>query len=213
MLLVWFRRHPQPPPSGQISMRHLTATVLHRATRLAAVATPIAAALALAACASTPIATAPAGPAPVVTAKPTPVAQVATPGPSTTAPSQATPLATWQDPNSDVAQKRSVWFAFDDSSFRAQDKAVVELQGRYLAQHPDIHVSVAGNTDERGGSEYNLALGQRRAQSVKTALEVLGVKDAQVEAVSFGKEKPKATGHDEAAWAQNRRADILYPMH
>ncbi len=74
-----------------------------------------------------------------------------------------------------------------------------------------MHVTVAGNTDERGGSEYNLALGQRRAQSVKSALGLLGVQDAQVEAVSYGKEKPRATGHDEAAWQQNRRADFVYP--
>ena len=72
-------------------------------------------------------------------------------------------------------------------------------------------MTVSGNTDERGGSEYNLALGQRRAQSVKTALGLLGVKDGQVEATSYGKEKPKATGHDEAAWQQNRRADFMYP--
>ncbi len=74
-----------------------------------------------------------------------------------------------------------------------------------------MHVTVSGNTDERGGSEYNLALGQRRAQSVKSALGLLGVQDAQVEAISYGKEKPKATGHDEAAWQQNRRADVVYP--
>ena len=176
--------------------------------RITTLAAPIAAALALAACASKPIA--PPAPAPVVTATPTPVAPVAaTPAP--TPASVATPLAAYLDPNNPLAQRRSVYFAFDDSTYRAQDKAVVELQGKFLAQHPDVHVTVSGNTDERGGSEYNLALGQRRAQSVKSALELLGVKDAQVEAVSFGKEKPKASGHDEAAWEQNRRADFMYP--
>jgi peptidoglycan-associated lipoprotein len=74
-------------------------------------------------------------------------------------------------------------------------------------------VRVEGNTDERGGAEYNLALGQRRADAVKSALEVYGVKDGQVESVSYGEEKPKAAGHDEQAWAQNRRADIVYPSH
>ena len=177
-------------------------------SRIATVAAPIAAALALAACASKPIA--PPTPAPVVTATPTPVAAVAaTPAP--TLASVATPLAAYLDPNNPVAQRRSVYFAFDDADYRAQDKPIVELQGKYLAQHPDVHVTVSGNTDERGGSEYNLALGQRRAQSVKSALGLLGVKDAQVEAVSFGKEKPKASGHDEAAWEQNRRADFVYP--
>ena len=178
--------------------------------RIATVAVPVAAALALAACASKPLLAAAPAPAPVVTATPTPVA-AAPQAPAPTAPSVATPLTAYLDPNNPVSQQRSVYFAFDNDTLRAQDKAVVELQGRYLSQHPDVHVTVAGNTDERGGSEYNLALGQRRAQSVKTALGLLGVKDAQVEATSFGKEKPKAAGHDEAAWQQNRRADFMYP--
>ena len=176
--------------------------------RFVTLATPVATALALAACASTPVAS--TAPAPVVTATPTPTAAAPVRAPAA-APSVATPLAAYLDPNSAVAQQRSVYFAFDEAAYRAQDKAVVELQGNYLAQHPDVHVSISGNTDERGGSEYNLALGQRRAQTVKTALGLLGVKDAQVEAVSYGKEKPKATGHDEAAWQQNRRADFMYP--
>ena len=177
--------------------------------RIAAAAVPVGAALALAACASTPIAPPPApAPAPVVSATPTPVA--AAPAPVAAAP-VATALPPYLDPNSPISQQRSVYFAYDNDQLRAQDKAVVELQGRYLAQHPEVHVTVAGNTDERGGSEYNLALGQRRAQSVKTALDLLGVKGDQVEAVSYGKEKPKATAHDEAAWQQNRRADFVYP--
>jgi peptidoglycan-associated lipoprotein len=188
----------QPPfgtPAMQLDPRSATLT------RLAA----LGAALALAACASKPIA--PPAPAPVAASAPAPVA--AAPAP-VAAPAPA-PLAAYLDPNNPISQQRSVYFAFDDAAFRAQDKSVIELQGRYLAQHPELHVTVAGNTDERGGSEYNLALGQRRAQSVKTALGVLGVKDSQVEAISYGKEKPKATGHDEAAWEQNRRADIVYP--
>jgi peptidoglycan-associated lipoprotein len=175
--------------------------------RVATVAAPVVAALALAACASKPI-EAPT-PAPLVTAAPAPVAAPA-PAPMA-APPAATPLAAYLDPNSDISQKRSVFFAFDQSTFDDQDKSIVELQGRYLARHPEIHITVSGNTDERGGSEYNLALGQRRSQSVKTALGLLGVTDGQVEAVSYGKEKPRATGHDEAAWQQNRRADFVYP--
>ena len=177
--------------------------------RLSRVAIPFAAALALAACANKPIAASAPAPAPVVTAAQTPVGTAQ--APHAAAPSVATPLAAYLDPNNPVSQQRSVYFAYDDDSLRAQDKAVVELQGRYLSQHPDVHVTVAGNTDERGGSEYNLALGQRRAQSVKSALGLLGAKDAQVEATSYGKEKPKAAGHDEAAWQQNRRADFMYP--
>ena len=176
--------------------------------RVATLAAPVGAALALAACASTPV-SAPPAPAPVVNAMPTPAATPAPP-PMAAAP-VATALPPYLDPNSPISQQRSVYFAYDNDQLRAQDKAIVELQGRYLAQHPEVHVTVAGNTDERGGSEYNLALGQRRAQSVKSALDLLGVKGEQVEAVSYGKEKPKATGHDEAAWQQNRRADFVYP--
>ena len=172
--------------------------------RIATLAAPIGAALALAACASKPVA--PAAPAPAPAAAPAPVA--AAPAPAAPV---AAALPAYLDPNNAISQRRSVYFAFDDAAYRAQDKAVIELQGNYLAQHPAVHVTVAGNTDERGGSEYNLALGQRRAQSVKTALGLLGVKDGQVEAISYGKEKPKASGHDEAAWAENRRADIVYP--
>ena len=186
-------------------MQHASLSAMF--ARIATVAAPVGAALALAACASTPIAP---PPAPVVSATPTPLATAPAQAPRT-APPVATPLAAYLDPNSPVSQQRSVYFAYDNDVFRAQDKTVVELQGRYLAQHADVHVTVSGNTDERGGSEYNLALGQRRAQSVKTALGLLGVKDAQVEAVSYGKEKPKAAGHDEAAWQQNRRADFMYP--
>jgi peptidoglycan-associated lipoprotein len=86
----------------------------------------------------------------------------------------------------------------------------VEAHAGYLKDHADRKVIIQGNTDARGSREYNLGLGQRRAESVKRSLEVLGVKDNQVEAVSLGKEKPKATGNTEADYAENRRADILY---
>jgi peptidoglycan-associated lipoprotein len=74
-----------------------------------------------------------------------------------------------------------------------------------------VAVKIEGHADERGGHEYNLALGQRRAQAVLAALKVYGVKGTQVEAVSWGEERPRATGHEESAWAQNRRADLAYP--
>jgi peptidoglycan-associated lipoprotein len=180
---------------------------------LACIAVP----LALAACASQPLDT--AGPAPVVTATPIPVggSQVG-PGSADT-PTQPTALGAAGSPSGaadaggPLGQKRSVWFAYDSATFNAGDRPTVESQGGYLMKHPDVRVQVAGNTDERGGSEYNLALGQRRAESVKSALELLGVKGGQVEAVSYGSEKPQATGHDEAAWQQNRRADFIYPSH
>ncbi len=113
------------------------------------------------------------------------------------------------DPAS-VLAKRSVYFDFDSYSVKDEYKNVVEAHGKYLASHPERKVVIQGNTDERGGSEYNLALGQKRAEAVRRALALAGAKDSQMEAVSFGKEKPKAQGSNEAAWAENRRADIAY---
>ncbi len=117
------------------------------------------------------------------------------------------------DPLNDPASilvKRSVYFDFDKYSVKNEYKAMVEAHGKYLGAHPERKVIIQGHTDERGGSEYNLALGQKRAEAVRRALSLAGAKDAQMEAVSFGKEKPKAQGSDEAAWAENRRADIEY---
>lgn len=105
---------------------------------------------------------------------------------------------------------RSVYFDFDSYVVKNEFKPAVEAHGKYLVSKKDRKILIQGNTDERGGSEYNLALGQKRAEAVRKSLSVLGVSDGQMEAVSFGKEKPKATGHDEASWAQNRRADIVY---
>jgi len=88
----------------------------------------------------------------------------------------------------------------------------MELHGRFLATHPAVSIKIQGNTDELGGTEYNLALGQKRAEAVLKTLKIYGVKDSQMEAVSFGEEKPKAMGHEETAYAQNRRADLAYPV-
>lgn len=113
------------------------------------------------------------------------------------------------DPNSILA-KRSVYFDLDSYAVKSEYNAVVEAHGKYLASHPERKVIIQGNTDERGGSEYNLALGQKRAEAVRRAMALAGAKDSQMEAVSFGKEKPKVQGSNEAAWAENRRADIAY---
>ena len=113
------------------------------------------------------------------------------------------------DANSILA-KRSAFFDFDKSAVKAEDKPAVQAHGQYLAAHADRKVVVEGNADERGSSEYNLALGNRRAESVKKMLIVSGAKSGQISTASFGEEKPKATGHNEAAWSQNRRADIVY---
>ena len=109
-----------------------------------------------------------------------------------------------------VLAKRSVYFDYDSFIVKDEFKPVVEAHAKYLASNKGRKVIIQGNTDERGGREYNLALGQKRAEAVRKSLSVLGVSDAQIEAVSFGKEKPKANGSDEAAWAENRRADIVY---
>ncbi len=113
------------------------------------------------------------------------------------------------DPSSVLAQ-RSVYFDLDKYDVKAEFTPLIEAHGKYLASHPNRKVIIQGNTDERGGSEYNLALRQKRAEAVRRALLAAGAKDSQLEAVSFGKEKPKATGSNEAAWAENRRADLAY---
>lgn len=114
------------------------------------------------------------------------------------------------DDASSILAKRSAFFDFDKSAVKAEDKPAVQAHGQYLATHADRKVVVEGNADERGSSEYNLALGNRRAESVKKMLIVSGAKASQISTASFGEEKPRATGHNEAAWSQNRRADIVY---
>ncbi len=106
--------------------------------------------------------------------------------------------------------KRSVYFDFDSYVVRDGDKSVVENHSQYLNKNKARKVLIQGNTDERGGAEYNLALGQKRAEAVRKSMAALGVPESQMEAVSLGKEKPKATGSNEEAWTENRRADIVY---
>jgi peptidoglycan-associated lipoprotein len=113
------------------------------------------------------------------------------------------------DPNSPLS-KRSVYFDFDSNAVKDDYRGLVTAHARYLADKRDAHIRIEGNCDERGSREYNLALGQRRAESVKKVMTVLGVADGRIETTSYGEEKPVAMGHDEAAWAQNRRADIKY---
>lgn len=109
-----------------------------------------------------------------------------------------------------VLAKRSVYFDLDSYTVKSEYQPVVENHAKYLQSHRDRKIIIQGNTDERGGAEYNLALGQKRAEAVRKSLSLLGVPESQMEAVSLGKEKPKALGSDEAAWAENRRADIVY---
>jgi len=109
-----------------------------------------------------------------------------------------------------ILAKRSIYFDYDSFIVKDDFKPVVEAHAKYLVANKGRRIIIQGNTDERGGREYNLALGQKRAEAVRKSLSLLGVPDTQMEAVSLGEEKPKATGSDEAAWAENRRADIVY---
>ena len=106
--------------------------------------------------------------------------------------------------------KNAVFYAYDRSDITPEGRKLVEAHAQYLRSHPGTKVRVEGNADERGSAEYNLALGQRRADSVMNMMSLLGVQKDRVETLSYGKEKPKAAGHDESAWSQNRRSDIVY---
>jgi peptidoglycan-associated lipoprotein len=134
-------------------------------------------------------------------ADPRAVAQVTAP--------TTTPVDPFTDPANPLS-KKSVFFDFDSYSVKVEFQPLVEAHGKYLASNSGRRITVEGNTDERGGREYNLALGQKRAEAVKQRLLLMGARDAQIETVSFGKEKPRAVGSTEEAWAQNRRADIVY---
>lgn len=103
---------------------------------------------------------------------------------------------------------RIVYFDFDSYTIRDEYRGLIEATSKTLAAARTRKVTIEGHTDERGGREYNLALGQKRAETVARAMTLLGVNADQVEAVSFGKERPAASGSDEAAWAKNRRAEI-----
>ncbi|MDO5531013.1 peptidoglycan-associated lipoprotein Pal [Sutterella sp.] len=118
----------------------------------------------------------------------------------------------FEDPSNPLS-RRSVYFDFDSYDVSPEYAAIVEAHAKWLGDHPQVNIVVQGHTDERGGREYNLALGQKRSEAVRQRMQLLGVSGDRVEAVSFGKEKPFAEGHTEEAWAQNRRADIVYPAN
>lgn len=140
-----------------------------------------------------------------------PAPTAATPAPVAETPKDVAPVAVdaLNDPNSILSQ-REAFFDFDKSAVKAEHKPMVQAHGQYLASNANRKVVVEGNADERGSSEYNLALGSRRATSVKQMLVVSGAKTGQVATVSFGELKPRDSAHNEAAWSQNRRADIVY---
>lgn len=114
-----------------------------------------------------------------------------------------------KNPASPLAQRR-ILFDYDSAAIRDEYRSLLESHALYMKKEKSAKAILQGHADERGSREYNLALGQRRAESVYKALNLLGAPDAQIEAVSLGEEKPVAEGHDEEAWKQNRRTEILY---
>lgn len=141
----------------------------------------------------------------------TPAAGTQQPAAETMAPKAAEPVAVdpLDDPNS-VLAKRSVYYPLDVSVVQSADRPLVDEHAKYLSAHPGSKVRLEGNCDERGSNEYNLALGQRRANGVKKLLLTGGVKAGQIETVSNGEEKPKLTCHEEKCWQENRRTDLIY---
>ncbi len=118
-------------------------------------------------------------------------------------------IAALTDPNN-ILSKRSVFFDFDSYIIKSEAKPLVEAHARFLVQNPQMKMLIQGNTDERGSREYNLALGQKRADVIKQALLLLGAKESQIESVSLGEEKPRCDDASEACYAENRRGDMLY---
>jgi peptidoglycan-associated lipoprotein len=160
------------------------------------------------ACSSTNLEEKPA-PAPVPEAKPAAAPPPAPPAVRQVQTPPLVPIDPLNDPNN-ILSHRSVYFDFDKSEIHDSDVAIIQAHGNYLMDHAARALRIEGNCDERGGHEYNLALGQRRAYAVRQRLTVLGIAGDRIETVSFGKEKPRNPGHDETAWAENRRADLIY---
>lgn len=148
-------------------------------------------------------------PAPV-TEKPTAApAPAPAPAPVTRAEPAPQPIDPLNDPKSPLA-KREVFFDFDKFDIKPEYTSLVEAHGRYLASRKDRRVVIEGNADERGSREYNLALGQKRADAVRSRLQILGATAAQIETISYGEERPRCKESNESCWSQNRRADIVY---
>jgi len=114
-----------------------------------------------------------------------------------------------KDPNN-ILSKRQIFFEYDKFEIKPEFKGLVEAHAKYLRENPGAKMLIQGNADERGSREYNLGLGQRRSDTVKRALVLLGAREGQIESVSLGEEKPVCTNHAEDCWAKNRRDDMLY---
>ena len=146
-----------------------------------------------------------------------PTAGTQVPGSSSTTPGEG-PSTSGRALDSDAAAqggmgaaaKRIIYFDFDKSEIKPEFADVIAAHARNLTSHPNLHIKLEGNTDERGTREYNIGLGERRAQAVRRALMLQGVSQSQLTTVSFGAERPAVEGDDEAAWAQNRRVELVY---
>ncbi len=115
-----------------------------------------------------------------------------------------------QEGNNAPIETRTIYFDFDSSAIKPQYDAIIAAHASALSAHPDLKIKLEGNTDERGTREYNIGLGERRAQAVRRALMLQGVADGQIATVSYGAERPAVEGDDEAAWSKNRRVDLVY---
>lgn len=113
-------------------------------------------------------------------------------------------------PQGGLLAKRIIYFDFDSSDIKGEGNDVVAAHSKYLSGHATTRVRLEGNTDDRGSREYNIGLGERRAQAVRRALLLQGATEAQIATVSYGAERPAVVGNDEAAWSKNRRVEIVY---
>ncbi|AMS31968.1 hypothetical protein AEM42_05285 [Betaproteobacteria bacterium UKL13-2] len=170
-----------------------------------------AAAILLAACASkeppkdVPVETR-TQPTTTTAATPTPMPSTTTTAVAPTTPSAINPL---KDPNN-ILSKRIVYFDYDKDTVKSEYQAIVQAHAKYLSENRSRKIRLEGHADERGSREYNMALGQRRADAVRKATNLLGVANERMESVSFGEDKPRVQGSNEEAWSQNRRAEIVY---
>ncbi len=130
-------------------------------------------------------------------------------GASSGMPAAGTGAAALKDPRN-ILSKRNIYFDYDQFTVKDEFKPIVEAHAKYLQANRSARAILQGHTDERGTREYNIALGQKRADAVKNLMLLLGATEIQIETVSFGKEKPRREGHDESSWAENRRVDIVH---
>ena len=118
-------------------------------------------------------------------------------------------VSSLNDPNSPLSQ-RVLYFDLDSSQIKGEDRDIITVHAEFLAAHSEITIVLEGHADERGSREYNIALGEKRAKTVKQIMTLQGVAETQIQVISFGEERPVALGHDDSAWNLNRRVEILY---